>query len=83
MLIYFSYSQTATSQAATLGDFPAPISLCAITSLIGVLITVAIEFVNDHHLEVLRPHVAVNALMGYSILVCSLPSYFSLVDILP
>lgn len=44
----FSLSSNIVLQAATLGDFPAPISLCAITSLIGVFTTAAVQLFEDH-----------------------------------
>ncbi|KAJ6389240.1 hypothetical protein OIU77_027556 [Salix suchowensis] len=39
----FVLSINVVLQATTLSDFPAPISLCAITSLIGVIITAIVE----------------------------------------
>ncbi|KAL4565650.1 hypothetical protein LXL04_029753 [Taraxacum kok-saghyz] len=41
-------SSNVILQAITLRDMPAPISLCAITSLIGVMLTVMVEFIQDH-----------------------------------
>ncbi|KAK4389575.1 WAT1-related protein [Sesamum angolense] len=41
------FSSQVVLQAITLRDFPAPMSLCALTSVIGVLITVAVEMVED------------------------------------
>lgn len=55
-------------QAATLGDFPAPISLCAITSLIGVLITICVQMVQDHKLQTGWPLVGLRKLLGFSLL---------------
>lgn len=53
----------------TLGDFPAPMSLCAITSLIGVFMTAAVQLFQDHKLEVGLPFVSVGDIIGYSVLV--------------
>ena len=50
-------------------EFPAPISLCAITSLIGVTITAAIQLIQDHKIETGWPLVSVGNLIGYSLLV--------------
>lgn len=50
-------------------EFPAPISLCAITSLIGVTITAAIQLIQDHKIETGWPLVSVGNLVGYSLLV--------------
>ncbi|KAL4324389.1 hypothetical protein GQ457_11G022620 [Hibiscus cannabinus] len=61
-------SSNVVLQAATLGDFPAPMSLCAITSLIGVIITVMVQLVEDRdfHREWLL--VSVEDLLGFSLL---------------
>lgn len=56
-------------QATTLGDFPAPISLCAITSFIGVFITAAVQFIQDHKIETGWPLVSARDLIGFSLLV--------------
>lgn len=50
-------------------DFPAPMSLCAITSLIGVFITAAIQFVQDRKIETGWPLVSAKDLVGFSLLV--------------
>ncbi|XP_044487400.1 WAT1-related protein At5g47470-like [Mangifera indica] len=47
----FVVSSNVVLQAITLVDFPAPISLCAITSLIGVVITAAVQFIQEHKLD--------------------------------
>ncbi|XP_044487401.1 WAT1-related protein At5g47470-like [Mangifera indica] len=47
----FALSSNVVLQAMTLVDFPAPISLCAITSLIGVVITAAVQFIQEHKLD--------------------------------
>ncbi|KAL0324482.1 UNVERIFIED_CONTAM: WAT1-related protein [Sesamum calycinum] len=41
------FSSQVVLQAITLRDFPAPMSLCALTSVIGVLITVVVQMVED------------------------------------
>ncbi|KAK4338242.1 hypothetical protein RND71_042729 [Anisodus tanguticus] len=41
--------------AATLGDFPAPISLCAVTSLIGMVLTGIVQFIQQGCLEIGLP----------------------------
>ncbi|KAK4434975.1 WAT1-related protein [Sesamum alatum] len=41
------FSSQVVLQAITLRDFPAPMSLCALTSLIGVLITAIVQMVED------------------------------------
>ncbi|XVE65089.1 hypothetical protein DITRI_Ditri07aG0154200 [Diplodiscus trichospermus] len=61
-------SSNVVLQATTLGDFPAPMSLCAITSLIGVIITAAVQLVEDHDLQWGWPLVSVRDLIGFSLL---------------
>ncbi|XWS61996.1 hypothetical protein CRYUN_Cryun07bG0173000 [Craigia yunnanensis] len=61
-------SSNVVLQATTLGDFPAPMSLCAITSLIGVIITAMVQLVEDHDLEWGWPLVSVRDLIGFSLL---------------
>ncbi|CAN1139155.1 WAT1-related protein At5g47470 [Linum perenne] len=48
-------SSNVVLQAKTLGDFPAPMSLCAITSLIGVLITTVVQLLQDQTWDVFFP----------------------------
>jgi len=52
-----------------LNDFPAPMSLCAITSLIGVVITAAVQLIQDHKIETSWPLVGFRQMVGYSLLV--------------
>lgn len=64
----FVLSSNIVLQATTLGDFPAPMSLCAITSLIGVFITAAVQFIQDHKIETGWPLVSARDLIGFSLL---------------
>jgi len=64
----FVLSSNVVLQATTMVEFPAPISLCAITSLIGVTITAAIQLIQDHKIETGWPLVSVGNLVGYSLL---------------
>ncbi|XP_038993611.1 WAT1-related protein At5g47470-like isoform X1 [Hibiscus syriacus] len=61
-------STNVVLQAATLGDFPAPMSLCAITSLIGVIITVMVQLVEDGDLQQGWPLLSVKHLLAFSLL---------------
>lgn len=63
-------------QATTLGDFPAPMSLCAITSMIGVIITAMVQLVEYHDLQWGWPLLSVTDLIGFSILVCNSDPFF-------
>ncbi|GMJ00406.1 Usually multiple acids move in and out Transporters 7 [Hibiscus trionum] len=61
-------SSNVVLQAKTLGDFPAPMSLCAITSLIGVIITSLVQLFKNHDLEWGWPLVSGWDLLGFSLL---------------
>ncbi|XVF10844.1 hypothetical protein REPUB_Repub07fG0218100 [Reevesia pubescens] len=61
-------SSNVVLQATTLGDFPAPMSLCAITSLIGVIITAMVQLVEDHDLQWGWPLVSIKYIIGFSLL---------------
>ncbi|TYI15622.1 hypothetical protein ES332_A08G198800v1 [Gossypium tomentosum] len=61
-------SSNVVLQATTLGDFPAPMSLCAITSLIGVIITALVQLVENHVFQWSWPLVDVRELLGFSLL---------------
>ncbi|KAH1106398.1 hypothetical protein J1N35_010166 [Gossypium stocksii] len=61
-------SSNVVLQATTLGDFPAPMSLCAITSLIGVIITTLVQLVENHVFQWSWPLVDVKELLGFSLL---------------
>ncbi|KAL4384537.1 hypothetical protein GQ457_15G010520 [Hibiscus cannabinus] len=69
-------SSNVVLQAKTLGDFPAPMSLCAITSLIGVIITSLVQLFEIHDLEWGSPLVSGWDLLGFSLLVCKYVSLF-------
>ncbi|XP_021901893.1 WAT1-related protein At5g47470-like [Carica papaya] len=64
----FVLSSNVVLQAATLGDFPAPMSLCALTSLIGVFLTVAVQLFQDHKVETGWAFLSIGTFIGYSIL---------------
>ncbi|KAJ8526762.1 hypothetical protein K7X08_029239 [Anisodus acutangulus] len=61
-------SSNIVLQAATLGDFPAPISLCAVTSLIGMVLTGIVQFIQQGCLEIGLPLLSIRDLIGYSLL---------------
>ncbi|XP_010530055.1 PREDICTED: WAT1-related protein At5g47470 isoform X2 [Tarenaya hassleriana] len=61
-------SSNVVLQASTLGDFPAPVSLCALTSLIGVLITAAVQFFQNQSPQLARPLITIQNLVAYSLL---------------
>ncbi|KAL5551178.1 hypothetical protein UlMin_001354 [Ulmus minor] len=68
MAAVFVLSSSVVLQATTLVDFPAPVSMCAITSLIGVFITAAVQLFQDHKLELGLPVLSVSVVIGYSFL---------------
>ncbi|XP_027337645.1 WAT1-related protein At5g47470-like [Abrus precatorius] len=55
-------------QAFTLGDFPAPVSLCALTSFFGTFMTAAVKLLEDHEFKTGWPLVGVGDMIGYSLL---------------
>ncbi|MCD7446915.1 hypothetical protein HAX54_018886 [Datura stramonium] len=61
-------SSNIVLQAATLGDFPAPISLCAITSIIGMVLTGIVQLIQQGSLEIGLPLLSIRDLIGYSLL---------------
>ncbi|KAL5183861.1 WAT1-related protein [Glycine soja] len=50
------------------GDFPAPMSLCAITSFFGTFMTAAVQLVEDHEFKPGWPIVSVGDMIAYSLL---------------
>ena len=56
-------------QAFTLGDFPAPMSLGAITSLIGAFMTTIVQELDNHRPKAGRLLASSGDLIGYFILV--------------
>uniref|UniRef100_A0A0R0JYJ4 WAT1-related protein n=1 Tax=Glycine max TaxID=3847 RepID=A0A0R0JYJ4_SOYBN len=61
-------SSNIVLQAFTLGDFPAPMSLCAITSFFGTFMTAAVQLVEDHEFKTGWPIVGVGDMIAYSLL---------------
>ncbi|XP_038687221.1 WAT1-related protein At5g47470-like isoform X2 [Tripterygium wilfordii] len=61
-------SSNVVLQAAVLGDFPAPVSISAITSFIGVLITATVQMFQDRSMEINWPLTSIGPLIGYSLL---------------
>ncbi|KAF7828422.1 WAT1-related protein [Senna tora] len=58
-------SGSVVLQAFTLGDFPAPISLCAITAFFGAFMTAIAQFLEYHKLETGWPVLSVPELIAY------------------
>ncbi|XP_038725048.1 WAT1-related protein At5g47470-like isoform X2 [Tripterygium wilfordii] len=68
MAAVFVLSSNVVLQAATLGDFPAPVSISAVTSFIGVLITAIVQMFQDRSMELCWPLMSIGPLIGYSLL---------------
>ncbi|XP_030524983.1 WAT1-related protein At5g47470-like [Rhodamnia argentea] len=64
----FVLSINAILQAVTLADFPAPISMCAIMSLIGSIMTAAVQLFEDHKLDNGWPFLSFGKLVTFSFL---------------
>uniref|UniRef100_A0A7N0ZYN3 WAT1-related protein n=1 Tax=Kalanchoe fedtschenkoi TaxID=63787 RepID=A0A7N0ZYN3_KALFE len=61
-------SSNVVLQATTLGDFPAPISLCAITSIIGVVITILVQLLQERQFQPVWPLASLQDLVAYTLL---------------
>ncbi|KZV45968.1 hypothetical protein F511_10658 [Dorcoceras hygrometricum] len=64
----FVLSSQVVLQATTLRDFPAPISLCALTSLVGVVLTTLVQLIEDDGWDTGWPLLTVQQLIVYSVL---------------
>ncbi|KAA3454788.1 WAT1-related protein [Gossypium australe] len=64
----FVLSSNIVLQAITLGDLPAPMSLCAVTSFIGMIITAIFQLVEDHALQWGSPFVSFKDLIIFSLM---------------
>ncbi|KAK4794602.1 hypothetical protein SAY86_012596 [Trapa natans] len=68
MAAVFILSGNVVLQASALGDFPAPISLCSITSLIGVFTTAGVQLFEDGRFDLVWSNMSFGHLFGFSIL---------------
>ncbi|KAI4311647.1 hypothetical protein MLD38_036526 [Melastoma candidum] len=59
-------SSNVVLQASTLGNFPAPMSLSAVTSLIGVFTTMAVELIERHRIDFVGSATTFGSLIGFS-----------------
>ncbi|MBA0684752.1 hypothetical protein Goari_026315 [Gossypium aridum] len=64
----FVLSSNIVLQAITLGDLPAPMSLCALTSFIGMIISAIVQLVEDHALQWASPFVSFKDLIIFSLM---------------
>ncbi|OIV89303.1 hypothetical protein TanjilG_23717 [Lupinus angustifolius] len=64
----FILSSNIILQAFTLGDFPAPMSLCAITAFFGACMTAIAQLLQDHEFKTSWPLVSLRDLIAYSLL---------------
>lgn len=72
MAAVFVLSSTIILQATTLNDFPAPISLSTITSLMGVLLTGIAQLIQDGRIDIGWPLLSIKDIMCYSVLAGSI-----------
>ncbi|XP_030469295.2 WAT1-related protein At5g47470-like [Syzygium oleosum] len=61
-------SSNSILQAVALAEFPAPISMCAIMSLIGASMTAAVQLFEDHKLDNGWPFLSFGKLVAFSFL---------------
>lgn len=71
MLIFIAQQELWFFQAFTLGDFPAPMSLCVITSFLAGSLAAVAQLVEDHQFSTGWPIVSVGDMVGYGFLVIS------------
>ncbi|OIW10363.1 hypothetical protein TanjilG_28114 [Lupinus angustifolius] len=62
------FSSSIVLQAFILGDFPAPMSLCATTSLFGAFMTATAQLLQDHEFKTSWPLMSVGEVISYSLL---------------
>ncbi|XP_022957643.1 WAT1-related protein At5g47470-like [Cucurbita moschata] len=68
MMAVFVLSSNVVLQATALGELPAPMSLSAVTSFIGVLTTAVVQLLKNHKLETEWSTVNMKDLLCYSLL---------------
>ncbi|KAF8380506.1 hypothetical protein HHK36_027993 [Tetracentron sinense] len=68
MAAVFVQACTIVLQATALGDFPAPMSLCATTSLIGSILTLIIQLIQEHKFDTGWPILSVQDLIAYALM---------------
>lgn len=69
----------AWRQAFTLGDFAAPMSLSAITSLLGALMTLIAQLLEAHSFDIGWPLISFGNLLSYSFLVYIIPLFLIII----
>lgn len=67
MVAVFILSSNVVLQATALGELPAPMSLSAVTSFIGVFTTAAVQLLQNQNLETDWSIVSIKDLIGYSV----------------
>nr|DAD47782.1 TPA_asm: hypothetical protein HUJ06_017719 [Nelumbo nucifera] len=61
-------AKSPTLKAAALGDFPAPMSVSAITSFIGGILTLVVQLIEDHRIDTSWQLVSALQIIEYSLL---------------
>ncbi|XP_077235429.1 nodulin MtN21 /EamA-like transporter family protein [Tasmannia lanceolata] len=64
----FVISCTVVLQAAAMGDFPAPLSLCAVSSLIGSILTGILQLIQQGNLDAGSEFMSAGSLVAYAIM---------------
>uniref|UniRef100_A0A7N0VHW1 WAT1-related protein n=1 Tax=Kalanchoe fedtschenkoi TaxID=63787 RepID=A0A7N0VHW1_KALFE len=55
-------------QATTLSEFPAPISLAAVISFVGIFTTLIVQLIQDHSFQLVLPNLSIQDLLTISLL---------------
>ncbi|XP_051115322.1 WAT1-related protein At5g47470 isoform X2 [Andrographis paniculata] len=63
----FVLSSQVVLQAITLGEFPAPITLCAVTAVVGMAITAAVHMAEEQRWELGWPAMTIPDMITYAI----------------
>lgn len=64
----FILSSNIVLQAFTLVEFPAPMSLCSLTSFFGTFMTATVQLIEDHEFKPGWPLLCAGDMIGYSLL---------------
>ncbi|KAK9148239.1 hypothetical protein Scep_006996 [Stephania cephalantha] len=62
------FSSLVVLQAAILAEFPAPISICAVTAFIGSVLIAILQLIQEHNLEITSPFIGTGKLILFALL---------------
>ncbi|KAK9143024.1 hypothetical protein Syun_012424 [Stephania yunnanensis] len=62
------FSSLVVLQAAIVAEFPAPISICAVTAFIGSVLTAILKLFQEHNLEITSPFISTGKVILFALL---------------